>query len=54
MKVGGGGRFAALKKKLGSRKGVKNAGALAAYIGRKKFGAKRFAALGRAARARTG
>lgn len=39
--VGSGGRFAALKSKLGG-KGVKNPGALAAYIGRKKYGAKKF------------
>lgn len=35
MKPGGGGRFAAMK-----RKGM--SGALAAYIGRKKYGKKRF------------
>lgn len=44
-KLGSGGRFQALKKKLGERKGVKNPGALAAYIGRKKYGAKRFGKL---------
>jgi len=43
MKVGGGGRFAAMKRKLSHRKGVKNPGALAAYIGRRKYGAKRMA-----------
>jgi len=41
MKLGGGGRFAKLKRKLGKR-GVRNPGGLAAYIGRKKYGAKRF------------
>lgn len=35
MKPGGGGRFAKLKKKTGS-------GALAAWIGRKKYGKKKF------------
>lgn len=40
-KLGSGKRFAKLKKSL-SRKGVKNPGALAAYIGRKKYGAKKF------------
>lgn len=38
MKLGGGGRFAALKAKLGRRGGIKNPGALAASIGRKKYG----------------
>lgn len=38
MKPGGGGRFAALKAKLGERKGVSDPGALAAYIGRQKYG----------------
>jgi hypothetical protein len=41
MRVGGGGRFAKLKKKL-SRKGIRNPGALAASIGRKKYGKRRF------------
>jgi hypothetical protein len=43
-KLGSGKRFASLKRKL-SRKGVKSPGALAAYIGRKKFGKKKFAKL---------
>ena len=30
--------FAKLKRSLAARKGVKNAAALAAYIGRKKYG----------------
>lgn len=42
-KLGSGKRFAALKKKLSGRKGVTNPGALAASIGRKKYGAKRMA-----------
>ncbi len=37
-KLGSGGRFKALKAKL-SKKGIKNPGALAASIGRKKYGA---------------
>ncbi len=51
-KPGSGARFSALKSKLGHRKGVSNPGALAAYIGRKKYGAKRFAKL--SARGRRG
>jgi hypothetical protein len=41
MKLGGGGRFAKLKAKL-SAKGAENPGGLAAYIGRKKYGKKKF------------
>ena len=44
-KLGTGKRFAQLKSKLGARKGVTNPGALAAYIGRKKYGAKKFGKL---------
>ena len=43
MKPGGGGRFAALKEKLSHRPGVTNPGALAAAIGRKKYGAAKMA-----------
>lgn len=39
--LGQGGRFEALKQKL-SRKGVRDPGALAASIGRKKYGKARF------------
>ena len=42
--LGQGGRFAALKQKL-AKKGVSNPAGLAAYIGRKKYGAKKFAQL---------
>lgn len=42
-KLGTGKRFAALKKSLASRGGVKDPGALAAAIGRKKYGAKKMA-----------
>lgn len=38
-KLGSGGRFKALKAKLGKEKGVSDPGALAASIGRKKYGA---------------
>lgn len=41
MKLGGGGRFAKLKGELAAKKGVSNPGALAAYIGREKYGAKK-------------
>jgi len=43
MKPGGGGRFAALKEKLSHRPGVTDPGALAAAIGRKKYGAAKMA-----------
>lgn len=42
--------FAALVRKLRGRKGVRTPKALAAFIGRKKFGRKAFAALGQAGR----
>ncbi len=45
-KLGSGGRFKVLKAKL-SKRGVKNAAGLAAFIGRKKLGKKRFQALAR-------
>lgn len=41
-KPGGGKRFAALKEKL-AKKGAKKPGALAAYIGRRKYGRKKMA-----------
>lgn len=40
--LGSGGRFAALKAALAKRAGVTDPGALAASIGRKKYGAKKF------------
>lgn len=43
-KLGSGKRFSNLKKSLAA-KGASNPGALAAYIGRKKFGAQHFAKL---------
>lgn len=43
--LGQGGRFAALKGKLANEPGVDDPAALAASIGRKKFGAKKFNSL---------
>lgn len=44
-KLGSGKRFDQLTAALAKRPGVDNPAALAAYIGRKKYGAKRFAKL---------
>ena len=44
MKLGGGGRFAALKAKLAKR-GYSDPAGLAAQIGRKKYGAKKMASM---------
>jgi hypothetical protein len=44
-KLGSGKRFAKLKDKLAHEKGIKNPGALAASIGRKKFGNEKMASL---------
>ena len=44
MKLGGGGRFKKLKAKL-TKQGAKNPAALAASIGRKKYGNKKMAAM---------
>jgi len=52
MRLGGGGRFAKLKKKLG-KKGVKNPAALAAHIGRKKYGKKKMASMSAKGRKRS-
>jgi len=43
MKPGGGGRFAALKEKLSHKPGVTDPGALAAAIGRRKYGSAKMA-----------
>lgn len=51
-KPGQGKRFSALKKSIAAG-GAKDAGAIAASIGRKKYGAKRFAAMGAAGRKRS-
>lgn len=53
MALGGGGRFAALESKLSHREGVTNPGALAAYIGRKKYGKGKFQAMAAKGQART-
>jgi hypothetical protein len=50
-RLGSGKRFAALKRKL-ARRGVRNPAALAAYIGRKKYGKRRFQRLAAAGRRR--
>lgn len=42
-KLGSGERYHALEKALGKREEVTTPGALAAYIGRKKYGAKKMA-----------
>ena len=44
-KLGSGARFAKLKHELAERPGVHDPGALAAYIGRKKYGKKKFQSL---------
>lgn len=49
-KLGSGARFASLKEKLSRQLGVKDPAALAASIGRKKLGAKKFASLSRKAK----
>ena len=41
-KLGSGGRFKALESKLANKPGVTNPAALAASIGRKKYGAAKF------------
>jgi len=52
-KLGSGTRFRRLKSTLVRRQGVKNPGALAAWIGRRKYGKKRFAALSRKGKQRS-
>ena len=49
MKLGAGGRFKKLTKEL-EKKGVKDPKALAAYIGRKKYGKKKFQKMGQKGR----
>lgn len=51
MKLGMGGRFAKLKGEL-AKKGVKNPSAVAASIGRKKYGATKMAKMAAAGRKR--
>ena len=52
MRLGGGGRFAKLKGQL-EAKGAKDPAALAAWIGRKKLGPKKFERLSLTARRRS-
>ncbi len=52
MKLGGGGRFDALKEALSKRKGVTNPGGLAATIGREKLGKAKFQSLAEKGRER--
>ena len=51
-KLGSGKRFAALEKSLSGRPGVYNPAGLAAAIGRKRLGKKKFQALSAAGRKR--
>lgn len=51
MQPGGGGRFAKLKGEL-ANKGASNPGALAGWIGRKKFGNKKMSEFSRKGRSR--
>ena len=43
--LGSGARFAALKAEIAAKGGVRDPGAVAAAIGRKKYGAEKFAQL---------
>ena len=54
MKLGGGGRFAKLEKSIAKRGGVDNPAAVAASIGRKKYGAKKMTKMAAAGRRRAG
>jgi hypothetical protein len=51
-KLGSGSRFRSLKGQIARRGGVRNPGAVAASIGRKKYGKKRFQAMAAAGRKR--
>jgi hypothetical protein len=53
MKLGQGGRFAKLEGALSKKPGITDPGALAATIGRNKYGAKKMAKFSAAARKRT-
>lgn len=50
MKLGGGGRFAKLKSELSHKSGIRNPGAVAAAIGRRKYGASKMAKMSAAHR----
>jgi hypothetical protein len=51
-KLGSGERFKELEGKLAHKKGVENPGALAAYIGRQKYGAGKMAKMATAGKHR--
>lgn len=53
-KLGSGARFKKLEGQLAREKGVRNPGALAAAIGRKKYGAKKMGQLAAKGRAKKG
>lgn len=53
-KLGSGARFKKLEGQLAKEKGVKNPGALAAAIGRKKYGSKKMGQLAAKGRAKKG
>jgi len=53
-KLGTGARFAALRTQLARRKDVRNPGALAAWIGREKYGKTRFQGLAARGRKKRG
>ena len=50
MKLGGGGRFEKLEHEIAAKGGVRNPAAVAASIGRKKYGKKKFQKLAAAGR----
>lgn len=52
MRLGGGGRFAALKAKIASRGNVRDPGAVAAAVGRAKYGKRKMAKMSAAGRKR--
>ena len=52
MRPGGGGRFSALKSKIAARGNVSDPGAVAAAIGRAKYGKARFQKMAAKGRAR--
>jgi len=53
MKLGGGGRFAKLEGELARKPGIRNPAAVAASIGRRKYGPKKFGGLAAAAKEKT-
>lgn len=51
-RLGSGKRFAALKKELAAKPGIKDPGALAAYIGKQRYGAKKMSKMAAAGKRR--